>query len=68
MLYELLSRSEADRGDHRDVVLGDVVEHVDVDPFDLTDETDFVRVGDRSDFEECAVLTGETDRRLSRPG
>ena len=30
----------AHRGDDRDVVLGDVVEHVDVDALDLPDEAD----------------------------
>ena len=55
----------AGRGDHRDVVGGDVVEHVDVDPLDLADEADLLGVGDRRDLEQRAVLAGEPDRRLA---
>ena len=52
-------------GDHRDVVGGDVVEHVDVDPLDRADEADLLGVGHRRHLEQRAVLPGEADRRLA---
>ena len=55
----------AGRGDHRDVVVGDVVEHVDVDALDLADEADLARRSRAGDLEQRAVLAGEPDRRLA---
>ena len=58
----------AGRGDHRDVVLGDVVEDVDVDPLDLADEADLVGVGMRPDLEQRPVLAREARPRAGRGG
>ena len=55
------------RGDHRHVILGDVVDHVDVHLLDLADEAHVLGVGDRPDLEERAVLATEADRGLAVP-
>ena len=54
-------------GDHRDVVLGDVVEDVDVHPLDLADEADLVGVGMRANLEQRPVLARKAHRRLPVP-
>jgi hypothetical protein len=54
-------------GDHRHVVLGDVVDHVDVDLLYLPDEADVLSVLDRPDLEERPVLAAQPDRLLSVP-
>ena len=57
----------ADRRDHRDVVLGDVVEDVDVDALDAPDEADVlaVRGGLARDAEQQAVVAAQPDRGLA---
>ena len=52
-------------GDHRDVVGGDVVEHVDVDALDLADQADPLGIAVGRDLKQRAVLAGEPDRRLA---
>ena len=57
----------ADGGDHRDVVLGDMVEDVDVDALDPADEAD-VLAGRRRlarGAEQQPVVAAQADRRLA---
>ena len=58
----------ADGGDHGDVVLGDVVDHIDVDPLDLADEADVLGIRDRAHLEQRAVLAAQADRAAGRGG
>jgi hypothetical protein len=55
-----------DRRDHRDVVLGDVVQHVDVDVLDPAHETDVLVAGSEllDHAEQQPVVAGESDGRL----
>ena len=53
------------RGDHRDVVGGDVVEDVDVDALDLAYEADLLGARVGLDLEQRPVLAREPDRRLA---
>ena len=57
----------ADGGDHRDVVLGDMVEDFDVDALDPPDEADVLPRGRRlaRGAEEQAVVAAQADRRLA---
>ena len=56
----------ADRGDHRDVVLGDVVQHVDVDALDLAHEAE-VASAVAPAAAACAPGTASRRRRRARP-
>ena len=53
------------RRDDRDVVLGDVVENVDVDALDLAHEADLGGVLHGPDRKQRAVLAGEANGRLA---
>ena len=57
----------ADAGDDRDVVLGHVVEHVDVDALDPADEADVLAAGGRlaGGAEQQPVVAAQPDRRLA---
>src|SRR5919204_2769263 len=57
----------ADRRHDRDVVLGDVVEHIDVDAIDLAHEADVLALGAglAAGAEELPVVAAQADRRLA---
>ena len=57
----------ADAGHHRDVVLGHVVEHADVDALDPADEADVLAARGRlaAGAEQQPVVAAQSDRRLA---